>query len=42
LPPVNESTKILPVPFKPVPVQLGVSVKFTGGKVVDVVVVSPK
>jgi hypothetical protein len=41
LPPLNPLTIILPVPLVPVPSQEGVSVKSTGGIVVDVVVVSP-
>ena len=41
LPPLNPLTTILPVPLIPLPSQEGVSVKSTGGIVVDVVVVSP-
>ena len=41
LPPLNPLTTILPVPLTPLPSQEGVSVKLTGGIVVDVVVVSP-
>jgi hypothetical protein len=41
LPPLNVSTTILPVPLIPLPSHEGVSVKLTGGIVVDVVVVSP-
>jgi hypothetical protein len=41
LPPLKPLTVILPVPFMPVPSQVGVSVKSTGGIVVEVVVVSP-
>ena len=41
LPPLKPLTVILPVPLIPVPSQVGVSVKLTGGIVVDVVVVSP-
>jgi hypothetical protein len=41
LPPLNPLTIILPVPLIPLPSQEGVSVKSTGGIVVDVVVVSP-
>jgi hypothetical protein len=41
LPPLNPFTIILPVPLVPLPSQEGVSVKSTGGIVVDVVVVSP-
>ena len=41
LPPLKPLIVILPVPLIPVPSQVGVSVKLTGGIVVDVVVVSP-
>jgi hypothetical protein len=41
LPPLNPLTIILPVPLIPLPSHEGVSVKLTGGIVVDVVVVSP-